>query len=164
MQDISWACFVVPSLEWQMISSAVLGKPCQWTAPGSSPPTNAGESWSPGLERVPGGGGGGGGVAGQTESTERKDPVLMESRETPALLSLGSARAWGPPSSRCVLGSFLNSGEAPDKCMRSTPGRADLGLAGSQGLGWPPILAWPVRLGREQGSDFGWMKQRLQKQ
>lgn len=42
--------------ERQMISPAVLGKPCHRTVPGSWPPTRGAESRSPGLEGIPGGG------------------------------------------------------------------------------------------------------------
>lgn len=122
------------SLKWQMISSAVLGKPCHWAVPGSSPPTHGPESRSPDLERVPGGGGWGLGP----ESQAAKHPVPGESRETPFLFSRDTARLHlGYPGSAAPC-----TQEEPQTCASAAPPRAaDLGLAACGGLGWPPHLA-----------------------
>lgn len=85
------------------------------------------EGWTPGRESQPG----------------RRDPALMESRETPTLFSLDTARVWWPPSFSCVLWSFLNSREAPDKCIREHPreGQPGIGRKARAGVATDQSLA-----------------------
>lgn len=73
----------------------------------------------------------------------------MESRETPALFPLDAVRVCWLPSLSCVLWSFLDSREAPDKCIRGIPGRADQDWQEAEGWSGHRNLAWTVRPGRE---------------
>lgn len=122
------------SLKGQMISPAVLGKPCHWTVPGSWPPTHGPESRSPDLEGIPGGG-------RRVLGRERQDPALTESRESPVSFFPGSARVAAAQPQLCPV-------EFPVLARSPRQGREEVPKGNQPGTGGKP------RPGRAQGPDF----------
>lgn len=169
MQDISWACFVMPearsqlSLKRQMTSSAVLGKPCHWTVPGSSPPTDGLESRSLDLERLPGGGGR---VPGRERASQQKTLHSWSPGKTPFCSLQIQHVCGGRPASAVSCGVSWTQEKPQTSALGVSPRGADLNLAASPRPGWPPNLDLPEKPGREQGLDFplGSSQQESQKQ
>lgn len=97
--------------------------------------------------------GAGGWTLGRESQPGRRDPVLMESRETPTLFSLDTARVWWPPSFSCVLWNFLNSRETPGKCIREHPreGQPRIGGKSRAGVATDPGLACEAGKGTRVG-------------
>lgn len=91
--------------------------------------------------------------AERASQEEEKDPALMESWETPTLFSLDSARVWWRHSFSCVLWSFLNSREAPDKCIRGHPreGQPRIGRKSRAGVAADLSLACEAGKGTRVG-------------
>lgn len=140
-------------LSWGSLGS---GQPGKLTAPNCS--CSRGLGLRQGGVEAEAGAGGRGGVMLAPGRARKKGPA--HGAQGKPHCALGAPRGWRPPAPP----TFLSSG-GPSQVYEEHPRRGHLGPAGSRGPGWPSTLARPVRLGREQRSDFplGWIRQRFQK-